>query len=174
MNGPATVFIDNLLLNPEKYLKGKKVAVLQFGLNILLSVQWHNIAKIDKEMKLFSSSKLVETFKFNGTARQTMALIPGGIEVKTETEPFELVSFSPDKIDNNKDFVVVIPACLLSGNVQIVVNSIEHSLPSSWERKQSSYQSLLFELPAGTTEINVSVKGYPNSYFMLKDIQIWQ
>ena len=112
--------------------------------------------------------------KLNETAKQTRALIPGGIDVKAETDPFELVSFSPDKIDNNKDFVVVIPACLLSGNVQIVVNSIEHSLPSSWDGKKSSYQSLIFELPAGTTEINISVKGYPNSYFVLKDIQIWQ
>ena len=184
MNGPATIFIENLLLNPEKYLRGKKVVVLQFALSQLLNVRWHNISIIDKELKCFSTSNLIESFddihveteisSLNDTARQTRALIPGGFDVKTKADPFELVKISPNKTNKNKGFVVVIPACLLSGSVQIVVNSIEHSLPSSWDNNKSSYQSLIYELPAGTAEISVSVKGNPNSCFVLKNIQIWQ
>ena len=184
MNGPATVFIDNLLLNPEKYLKGKKVAIIQFALSHLLTVRWHNIAKIDRELKLFSTSKLIESFddihvsadmsNLYETVRQTKAVIPGGFDVKTEIEPFELARFMPKKTDKTKGVIVVIPACLLYGSVQIVVNSVELSLPSSWDVKKTSYQSLIYKLPPDTTEISVTVKGSPNSYFVLKDIQIWQ
>jgi hypothetical protein len=181
-NGPATVFINNLLVDPEKYLKGKKVCIIQFAMSHLLRVQWHNIATLDRQLTLLTSTKPVSKVPVipqenvslpNLSDRQmtTIGLLKG-YNFKATTQEFEIAN---SKIEtNNKKSLIVIPSCLVSGKVSLSINGESQLIPSSFDGSLNSYQSLIFEIPADTKEISVTVTGNNNSVFIIKDIELWQ
>ena len=183
MNGPATVFINNLLIDPEKYLKGKKVAILQFALSHLLSVQWLNIASLDRHLHLLSSTKPISTIEIQ---RHNSAPLPSDLSDKqmtaisllkgfvfnTTNESFEIAKTSIET--NHTKSLIVIPACLISGKVSITVNGETQIIPSSFDAARNSYQSLIFEIPADTKELSVSISGNNDSVCVIKDIELWQ
>ena len=173
-NGPATVFIKNLLADPAKYLKGKKVVIVDFGLIHLLNTQWNNISELDRQLILLSSSKPISTIRINGNISnanmQDKELNETVFNVSNES--IEIAKTSIETI--NKNTLIVVSARRLSGNIYVRVNDDIKHLPSSPSGTSNSYQSLIFEIPANTKELSISVFGKYNSTFAIKDIQIWQ
>jgi len=180
-NGPATVFIDYLLMDPDKYLKGKQVAIVQIALSHLLNVHWHNITQIDRQLCLLSSAKPVSTIPIqlqsnvdfgllSDKQRTTIGQLKGHSFRITDNEFF----IAKSQIATNKKSIIVIPACLISGNVSVFVNNNCYRIPSSFDDSKNTYQSLVFEIPNETSEVSISVTGESNSVFVIKDIEIWQ
>lgn len=182
MNGPATVFINNLLIDPEKYLKGKKVCIIQFAMSHLLSVQWHNISTLDRQLTLLTSTKPISMVpvipqenvglpNLSDKQMTTIGLLKGH-NFRATTQEFEIANSTIET--NNKKSLIVIPSCLISGKVTISVNGDSQLIPSSPDTSTNSYQSLIFEIPAETKEVSITVTGNNNSVFIIKDIELWQ
>jgi len=185
MNGPATVFINNLLVSPEKYLKGKKVAVIQLALPNLLDEKWHNIAQLDRQLTLLSSAKPVSTIPLQQQDLDRI-LSDEHLSSKQKTTISQLNGFAFSTADgetkvahapiefNNTKGIIIIQACLVSGTVTLTVNGISRRIPSSFDASVSSYQTLLFELPPDTQDLTITASGRKNSFFVIKDIELWQ
>lgn len=61
-NGPAAIIPMRLLLEHERYLKGKVVCLFPFSSSMFESFQFVDIAEYDRNMTLLSGMRLVRTF----------------------------------------------------------------------------------------------------------------
>ena len=187
MNGPATVFIDNLLVSPEKYLKGKKVAVIQVAMPILLDEKWHNIAQMDRQLTLLASAKPVSKIPLqqqdldtilndehlSSRRKTTISQLNGFAFGISASDSETKIAHAPIELNGSRG-IIVIHACLVSRNVTISVNGVSQRIPSSSDDSVNSYQTLLFELPPDTHDLTITASGKKNSFFVIKDIELWQ
>ena len=181
-NGPETVFIRQLLRDPDKFLKNKKVLIIHTGMHALYSYSWLDIKQVDQSLKDLSQSRHIATFSPADAAAdlknidtQTLERrkkLPSGTDYVVSGGPLHIAERDIEKNFRDKKLLCIVPTVLFRGEVTLVVNGVEKKLVPGYVYSQASYNNLVFPIPAGSTKIGIDARGSKNAYFILNDIEI--
>lgn len=181
-NGPETIFIRQLLHDPEKFLKDKKVLIIHTGMHALYSYSWIDIKQTDRSLKDLSRSRHVAAFSPSGAAADLKTVDPkiserrknllSGADYIINDGPIRIAEIDIEKTLAGKNLLCIVPTVLFKGEVTLSVNGVEKKLVAGFAYSQASYQNLMFQLPKGSEKIVIEARGSQNAYFIINDIEI--
>ena len=190
--GPFSDILIQLLLNPDSFIKGKKVLIFYVGTGVVTDINktgsMINISKLDTERVLLNKKKVKGhiSLQSNATAEQMVdSKLWGNLSSVEKTVhridetgklSYEIqLNQSVKDIDDSKPIICVVShTCTNNATCKITINGKVHSMYSSNSRNNARFFNLACELPAGTKEITVEFEGKSGALFAIKDIQIWQ
>lgn len=190
--GPFSDILIQLMSNPDFYLKGKKVFIIQVGTMHITAVNraetMLDIAKLDHEQVLLNNKKM-----------KGHVFLTSNVDAETETNdelwgPLSAVEKTVLKIDetgaltfsfkveqigsdisNDMPIVCVIPhMCTTNTSCTLSVNNIQKPMHCPNYTQNSRFFNLVYEFPAGTKELSIKIEGKAGRFLTIKDIQIWQ
>lgn len=181
-NGPETFFISQLLHDPVKFLKNKKVLIIHTGLFAFHDHRWRNIGHMDDSLKKLSSSRHVATFELKTTAGDLKKVDPGtldrrkrilsGTDYVLENGRIRIAEIPLDRSLAGKKLLCVIPVSVLKGEVTLVVNGETVKVPHGYAYGTPSYQNLVFPLPGDSAKLTIDACGTANSFFIVNKIEL--
>lgn len=194
---PLSDILVQLISNPESFLSGKKVLIMQIGVDHMKKAFSNNtmlnIAEVDKERLILNNKTLkanyilptnTKTEDMNNTAiwgnlssvNKTVLKVGENGKLTYTFKTTELYSLG-NTLNDLDPIVCVVPyACtrtrqdIDNSTCRMIVNNISKTMQCS----SAHFFNLSFELPAGTKEITIKVEGTPGTLFAIKSIQIWQ
>ena len=189
--GPFHDILIQLLAKPEMFLKNKKVLVYVVGTIYMNEANRRNemfdIAKADHDRLLLNNRKKIASIRLeqimdisiedNEDALKIWNKLEDKtsfkIDVKGEIQLAKKQLRDISNCDSSKKTLLVIPCvCYTKMTCDIVVNDSKCTIPSLYA--SPNYRNIMFEIPAGTDKITISVHGKEGTIFAIKDIQIWQ
>ena len=188
--GPMTTIIQRIFDNPGRFLKGKKILVMQVSSGYLgdNSFTWNNIRKMDEQRMLLNGKKLVATLSIKGEGNFAKEI--KNAEVQTAWESFagkhEIVTDSDDKqvilrqkvggLDETKPFVCIVSTVRSSlfSFPTLSVNGIGRPVPAGYSPSSLSWQDVFFSVPEGTSELVIELQGKKGTIVGFNQVQIYQ
>ncbi|MFA6816069.1 MAG: hypothetical protein WCS73_07225 [Lentisphaeria bacterium] len=202
-NGPMIAIIQNIFAKPEKYLKGRKVVVLQMGIkHALTSLYWNDLQVMDnyqkivvgkknivifdkpnKDIQYFNQKKdfekkLKEFFPFQiGDEERDLKnwkKFPNKREFICKTTAVtNIATIKLENIDFLKQVICIIPTIIYNNNAVLTVNGHHENIPLYYMTLR--WQNIVYQLPAGTTTLHITAKpDKKNTFFAIRNIMIYQ
>ena len=192
--GPFTDCLYQILARPEYFLQGKKVLILQFGMDALSRIirgySMVNLAKADMERLLLNNKTLKRRFvpesniiNFDSIKFKNFYVwfnsLPDSktvFQIQNKDKKVQIDRIGQlDDFDDSKPIIAVIPAtAYYDTSCEIEINGITQMIPAFNYAQNAKFFNLAFELPIGTKEIIINVTGDSETPFAIKDIQLWQ
>ena len=192
--GPFSDILIQFLANPDFYLKGKKVLVMQVGTEHIRTVNdsglMLNMAQLDEERMLLNKKTMKQHLFLtsNTDAALNADQVIWGPLANTSKAVFKIdgsgvwscnlsIGQNDDAapFDESKPVICIMPStCVRNTSCKLTVNGQEKQMRSFNHAENARFFNLTFEFPAGTKEINIKAEGKPDTVFAVKDIQIWQ
>ena len=175
--GPMTTVINQLLANPEKYLKGKKVVILVMGIaHFSFDGNFNNIRIMDEQMLQLSGRIPTGVIPISGNQKA----IPGYYKQLNNVRCFSIPSTGKYQVVNkslphaNGEIVLVIPVCAHAPcpPAKLKVNGKPLALPTTWGSYR--WNRCIVTLPDKTGLLSIELEGAPGATIALGDIQIYQ
>ena len=180
-------FLHQMLVDPDQFLSGRKALICYFGTKHLTYINQRslmaNIRLLDEECTLLSSKKMIGAIQFpsnigdvdrkltedkiSALKNETVIKINADGQWKFATT---LENFT---IDKSKPMICIVPCTSVDrAPVDLSVNAQSKRMRSA--TYVPKLYTLAFELPAGTREVSIAAGGRPGTFFVIKNLQIWQ
>ena len=185
--GPFVQFPRNLIANPERYLKDKKVLIFQVGLTHLFDMthQFCSVKQIDEGLALLTNKKMLSTHIPKSSTEERPPVKeeilqslrnPIFFTVGKNGEEVEIARLSLNSIDETKQIVCLVPSIAFrsSASISLCVNGLIQQVPSFYSRPD--YVPLSFIIPPGTHELIITAvsNSQTKCFFAISNIQIYQ
>ena len=189
--GPFSDIMVRLLTNPDEYLRGKKVLIMQFGTGHLTQVNQNetmlDILQLDDERTLLNKKKMKTHFMLSSNVdEKTVAdqelwgplsnMEKDVIRIDKDGEKgftFDIGSLT--NINKTKPVICIIPhMCVRNTSCKLSINDQQETMRSPNYVSNARFFNLAVELPAGTDKITIKISGKEGSLVAIKDVQIWQ
>ena len=189
--GPFSDIMIQLLTNPDKFLRNKKVLIMQVGTDHLQVANSReimlDIAQLDSERVLLNNRKMKSHFALSSNVNEseiTDVELWGPLSNTNKSvhkiDKSGKMEFAFDleqtgNINNTEPIICFIPhMCVSNTSCKLTINNQQKTMHAPNYAKNAKFFNLVFELPAGTKEIRITVSGKEGFLFAIKDIQIWQ
>lgn len=192
--GPFCEFLTELLFNPDSFLKNKRALIMHVGTDHITTISNNesmiDVSLIDREQLLFNNKSKIYSFVLpSNTTEDIISSVQLWGPLSNQKKAVFCIdqsgeinfhfNLNNERIDNSINnskpiYCVVSHTCPSKTFCQLNVNGISKMMFYSNLSKRIHFFNHIWELPAGTKEITITVKGKINSIFAIKDIQIWQ
>ena len=189
-NGPMITIVQRFFDNPEHFLKGKKVLILQVASSYLSnnSFVWNDIRTMDIHRTLLNGKKLVSTLSIKGEGdfakeisnsniRSAWEGFAGKHEVMINSENGrEILRAQIKELDETKPFVCIVSTVRSSffPIPTLTVNGVSEPVPAGYHSGALSWQDVFFSVPAGSSEIVIELQGQKGTIVGFNQVQIYQ
>lgn len=189
-NGPMVTIIQRFFDNPEHFLKGKKILILQVSSSYLEneSFVWNNIRTMDNHRMLLNGKKLVSTLSIKGEGFFAKEISSSVVQSAWESfagkheiiinseEKREILRANIKGLDKAKPFVCIVSTVRSSffTTPTLTVNGISEPIPAGYTSNVLLWQDVYFSVPAGSSEIIIEVQGQEGTIIGFNQVQIYQ
>ena len=185
--GPMTTIIQRIFENPESFLKGKEVVILQMAAEqVKTDDLWNNIADMNHKRLLLNGKKLVATLHISGNGDYANDFAPGyrdawrQFEDKNDIKCFDdeqFVIFNQPLtgIDTTKAFTCIVQTARspLFAAPSLIANGTKSLIPASHAPGVVFWQNTYFELPAASF-LKLELHGKKNTIVGFNKVLIYQ
>ena len=188
--GPMSTIIQRFFDNPQRFLKGKKVLVMQVSSGYLgdNSFTWNNIRTMDKQRMLLNGKRLVSTLSIAGEGNYAKEIVNSDVRAAWERfagkheimiaseDKREILRQSIDGIDKTKPFVCIVSSVRSSAFSfpTLSVNGVSEPIPAGYAPSVLTWQEIFFSVPAGSSEIRIELQGKKGTVVGFNQVQIYQ
>ncbi len=176
--GPMTAIVQQMFLHPEKFLKGKKVVVLQIGAGHFHgTTTYNNIRLMDRQKMLLTGKQMICTIPVSGNTSEVPKFGKDLRQAHFFTIPAEkqcdVAKYPLPQNLIGKDAVLEIPVCAQAAtNATLLVNGCKVHFAECYA--QYRWCKSVCMIPAGTTQIKVELNGAPGTAIAIGDLKIYQ
>ena len=189
LEGPFVTGFQRVFENPEFFLKGKKMLIVQIGITHCNSRSlWSNVADMDRKKRMLNRKKLINTLFISGNGDHTndiandnirinWARFKGKNDVKClDNRRFVIFNQSIPDIDTSKPLVCVVQTVRtpIFEVPYLFVNGNRERVPASHAVSEFFWQDVYFELPGGTSQLMIELQGTKGTLVGFNKVMIYQ
>ena len=178
-SGPMTSFIQSLIRDPEKFLKGKKVIICTMGVwNLHNGVRFCSIREMDRQALLLGGKTRKKIFPVSGGNTEEMAKFARNLDgAEFFTIPADgkylIAEISlPEEEMGTSARCLSIPVCAKAPcPAKLEINGVPQTIPCygvyQWDK-------IVTEIPEGTERVKIELTGEPGTVLAVSDIQLYR
>lgn len=189
LEGPFITGFQRVFENPETFLKGKCLLIVQIGTTHCDSRSlWFNIEDMDRKKRMLHKKKLIDTLFISGNGdyandyaqeqnRKNWASFEGKNDIKClDGRKFKILDKSLPNIDTAKPFVCVVQTVRspIFEIPYLFANGKREFVPASHQVGVFFWQNIYFKLPAGTSHLTIELQGPKGTLVGFNKVLIYQ
>ena len=179
-SGPMTSFIQSLIRDPEKFLKGKKVIICTMGVwNLHNGVRFCSIREMDRQALLLGGKTRKKIFPVSGGNTEEMAKFARNLDgAEFFTIPADgkylIAEISlPEEEMGTSARCLSIPVCAKAPcPAKLEINGIPQTIPECYGVYQ--WNKIVTEIPEGTEKVKIELTGEPGTVLAVSNIQLYR